>query len=45
MKNKDFNKYGHKLVDWMSNYFREIENYPIKGSLKHETDRDIPTCR
>ena len=34
MKNKDFNKYGHKLVDWMSNYFREIENYPIKPNVK-----------
>ena len=34
MKNKDFNKYGHKLVDWMSNYFREIENYPIKPNIK-----------
>ena len=34
MKNKDFNKYGHKLVDWMSNYFKEIENYPIKPNVK-----------
>jgi len=34
MKNKDFHKYGHKLVDWMSNYFKEIENYPIKPNVK-----------
>ena len=34
MKNKHFNKHAHELVDWMSDYFKKIEKYPIKPNIK-----------
>lgn len=34
MKNKHFNKHAHELVDWMSQYFKKIEKYPIKPNIK-----------
>ena len=34
MKIEDFQKHSHELVDWMFNYLKEIEKYPIKPDIK-----------
>ena len=28
---KEFRKWGHELVDWMADYFENIEQYPVKS--------------
>lgn len=33
MNLEDFKKNGHELVDWMYNYFKDIETYPVKSSV------------
>jgi aromatic-L-amino-acid decarboxylase len=32
MDNNDFRKKAHRLVDWMADYFEEVEDYPVKPS-------------
>jgi len=32
MDNNDFRKKAHRLVDWMADYFAEVEDYPVKPS-------------
>ena len=27
---EEFRQYGHQLVDWMADYYRDIENLPVK---------------
>lgn len=34
MKNEEFRKYGYKIVDWICDYFENIEKYPVKSPLK-----------
>lgn len=34
MENSEFRKNAHELVDWMANYFEEIEEYPVKPNVK-----------
>ncbi|MBP7732124.1 MAG: aspartate aminotransferase family protein [Bacteroidales bacterium] len=34
MKSQDFRKYAHQLVDWMASYMDNVENYPVKSSVK-----------
>lgn len=34
MKIEDFQKHSHEIVDWMFNYLKEIEKYPIKPNIK-----------
>lgn len=29
MNNEEFRKHGHELVDWMADYFKEVESYPV----------------
>jgi len=31
---KEFRKYAHQLADWMADYYKDIENYPVKSSVK-----------
>lgn len=31
---EEFKKYGHKLVDWIADYLRDIEQYPVLASIK-----------
>ena len=30
---EEFRKQGHELVDWMADYFKNIENYPVKSQV------------
>ncbi|MBP8960283.1 MAG: aspartate aminotransferase family protein [Bacteroidales bacterium] len=34
MKSQDFRKYAHQLVDWMASYMDNVEDYPVKSSVK-----------
>lgn len=33
MDNSEFRKQAHKLVDWMADYFEEVEDYPVKPDV------------
>jgi len=30
----EFRRNGHELVDWMADYFRDVEEYPVRSQLK-----------
>ncbi|MFW6128701.1 MAG: pyridoxal phosphate-dependent decarboxylase family protein [Candidatus Aminicenantaceae bacterium] len=34
MNNDQFKQWGHQFVDWMADYFKEIEKYPVCSKLK-----------
>jgi aromatic-L-amino-acid decarboxylase len=34
MNTDEFKKYGHKLVDWIAEYFETIEKYPVKSQVE-----------
>ncbi len=34
MDSKQFREEAHKLVDWMADYFEEVENYPVKPDVQ-----------
>ena len=34
MDAESFRKHGHELVDWMADYFTEVENYPVMPQVK-----------
>ena len=34
MDNNDFRKHAHQLVDWMADYFEDVEDKPVKPDLK-----------
>ncbi|MCH2021354.1 MAG: pyridoxal-dependent decarboxylase [Saprospiraceae bacterium] len=34
MDSKDFRKHAHELVDWMADYFEQVEQYPVKSQVK-----------
>lgn len=34
MNNKEFRQYAHQMVDWMADYFEQIEEYPVKSQVK-----------
>jgi len=31
---EDFRKYGHEFVDWMADYYNNIEQYPVKSQVR-----------
>ena len=33
MDTKQFREYGHEFIDWMADYFENIENYPVKSQV------------
>jgi len=40
---KEFRKRGHELVDWMADYFENIERYPVKSRVEpKEIIRQLP---
>ena len=43
----EFRKYGYKIVDWIANYFENIEKFPVlsqiePGSLKDAIPKSVP---
>ena len=34
MDSEEFRKHGHQLVDWMADYLRDIEKYPVKSKVR-----------
>lgn len=34
MTNEEFRKNAHQLVDWMADYFEEVEEYPVKPNVQ-----------
>jgi aromatic-L-amino-acid decarboxylase len=46
MDSQEFRKYGHQLVDWIGDYYDQIEKYPVKSQVKpgeiFETFEDTP---
>ncbi len=34
MNLEEFRKYAHELVDWMADYFKNIEQFPVKAQVK-----------
>jgi len=34
MDSKQFRKYAHQFVDWMADYFENIEEYPVKSQVE-----------
>lgn len=34
MNNEEFRKNGHKLIDWIADYYQHIEQYPVKSKVK-----------
>jgi len=30
---EEFRKHGHELVDWMTDYFKHVEEYPVKSQV------------
>lgn len=37
LTNEEFRKQAHKLVDWMADYFEEVEQLPVKSQVKPGT--------
>ena len=33
MDNETFRRYGHEFVDWLADYFENIEDYPVKSRV------------
>lgn len=31
---EEFRKHAHEMVDWMADYFQNVENYPVKSQAK-----------
>ena len=34
MDKNEFRKYGYQIVDWLAEYFEEVEKYPVKSQVK-----------
>ena len=34
MNNNEFKKHAHEVVDWMADYFENVESYPVKPQVK-----------
>ena len=34
MNQEDFRKFGHEFVDWLADYYKNIEKYPVKSQVK-----------
>jgi aromatic-L-amino-acid decarboxylase len=34
MTNEEFRKYGHQLIDWMADYFNNVDRLPVKSAVK-----------
>lgn len=44
MNTETFRKHAHQLVDWMADYFENVENYPVMSQVKPgDILKQIPT--
>ena len=34
MSHEDFKKYGHQIIDWIAEYLKNIESYPVLSQVK-----------
>ncbi len=34
MNNESFRDWGHKMIDWIADYFDKVENYPVKSRVE-----------
>ncbi|MFW5877798.1 MAG: pyridoxal phosphate-dependent decarboxylase family protein [bacterium] len=34
MKREEFRQFGHQLIDWIADYYENIEKYPVKSQVK-----------
>lgn len=34
MSSQDFRRYGHEVIDWIANYYENIENYPVLAQVQ-----------
>ncbi len=34
MDNSDFKKHAHEVLDWMADYFNNVESYPVKSPVR-----------
>ena len=34
MDTEEFKKYGHQLIDWVADYYSNIENYPVRSQVE-----------
>ncbi len=47
MTPEDFKKYGHQVIDWIANYLKNIESYPVlsqvkPGDIKNQLPKTAP---
>ena len=43
MDNSDFKKHAHEVLDWMADYFKKVESYPVKSPVKpNDIYKQIP---
>jgi aromatic-L-amino-acid decarboxylase len=47
MKNDEFRRFGHEIVDWIADYFQNVGNYPVlsplgPGDVKKELPAEPP---
>jgi aromatic-L-amino-acid/L-tryptophan decarboxylase len=33
LDNESFRRYGHEMIDWVADYFEQVENYPVRSAL------------
>lgn len=44
LNNEDFRKHAHELVDWMADYFENVESYPVLSQSKPgDIKKQLPT--
>ncbi len=41
MNNSDFRRYGHEFIDWVADYFEQVENYPVRSTVKPGAIKDL----
>lgn len=34
MDKQTFRRYGHEFIDWLADYFEDVEKYPVRSTLK-----------
>ena len=34
MSSTEFRKYGYEVIDWIANYYENVEQYPVKSNVK-----------
>ena len=42
MKNEDFRRSGHQFVDWIADYFENVEKFPVVPAVEpgEEVERE-----